>query len=673
MPDSVHTTPHEDAAGASSDVSSATESFSFQADVNQVLDIVIHSLYSHPEIFLRELISNAADAIDRLRFRSLTEHDLLGDERELEIRLYPEREAKAITIMDTGIGMTRAELIENLGTIARSGSQRFLETLREKGQAAEGLDLIGQFGVGFYSSFLVARKVEVTSLAVGENLAYHWCSEASGTFTVEPAPNKITRGTEVKLFLKPDHTSFLDEQSLRSLVRRYSDFVSHPIKLEVEREEGEGKCQQKVKKLETINTASALWRRPKKEISDAQYDDFYTHLTRDWEKPLARTHFHVEGAQAFTGLLFIPRRAPFDLYDRARRRGVCLYVKRVFIMDDCEQLLPEWLRFVRGIVDSDDLPLNVSRELLQEDRVVRAIRKQIVKRTLELLEEIAGGRPADYVAFWKTFGAVLKEGLHYEPEHKDRLAKLVRYASSKQELTSLTDYVGRMPEGQDALYYAIGLDRKAVEGSPHIEGLVKKGFEVLFMTDPIDEWAVHALGEFEGKKLVSAMQSGLDLEKSEPEAGREQREKRGAVLRDLIDRFRAVLQESVSEVRLSARLTDSPCCLVVPEGGLHAHTERWLRATTQGLPPMQRILELNPDHPVIERLRVLNEAKSAEKEVAEWIELLYDQALLAEGSPIVNPQLFARRLTGLMNRALAGPPVGGRGLSEGPSEGPGEA
>ncbi|MEZ6196575.1 MAG: molecular chaperone HtpG [Planctomycetota bacterium] len=623
--------------------SAAPEEHAFQAEVQKVLDIVINSLYSHREVFLRELVSNAADALDKLRFRALTEHDLLADPGELEIRLVPDEDAGTLAIRDNGCGMSRDEMIANLGTIARSGSAEFAAKARESKKEGEaGADLIGQFGVGFYSAFLVADEVTVTSRAAGADEAWRWRSRADGRFTVESAA-MAGRGTEVLLHLRKDQREFLDESRIRFLVRRYSDYVEHPIVLRTEKEEGEGPA------FERINEGAALWKRPKADITDEQYEAFYRHLTHDWEAPAARTHFTIEGGQTFTGLLFVPKRPPFDLYDRDRRRGVRLYTKRVFIMDECEELVPEWLRFLRGVVDSDDLPLNVSREMLQESKATRSIRKSLVKKTLDMLESLAKDDAEAYAAFWETFGAVLKEGLHYEPDHKDRLAKLMRYASSKEELTSLADYVARMPEDQKAIYYAMGPSRNAVEGSPHTEAIVQRGYEVLFMTDPVDEWAVHGLGEFEGKALVSAMKADLDLADDSEEA-KEKASEAEKTYGSLIEKVQAALSDQLESVRISRRLTDSPACLVVPEGGAHAHIERMLRQQNADMPAQKRILEINPDHSVVKGLQRL--VKEGSSEADAWIYLLYDQALLAEGSPIPDPPAFARRMAKLMGKAL---------------------
>ncbi|GIW71152.1 MAG: chaperone protein HtpG [Planctomycetota bacterium] len=631
----------------------AAETFAFQAEVNQILSIVVNSLYSHKEIFLRELISNASDALDKLRARALLERELYEGDETLEIRIVPDPEAGTLTIEDTGIGMSREELIQNLGTIAHSGTRAFLEQLAaERQQAAAGageLRLIGQFGVGFYSAFLVADRVEVTSRPAGAGQAAHrWSSDARGSFTVEPA-ERSSRGTAVTLHLKPEERRFLEGWRLRELIERYSDYVGYEIKLWCE---PEGKDKGGERRFEVVNRGVPVWHKPKEEITKEQYEELYRHLTHDWEPPLAWTHFVAEGTVQFTGVLFIPKRPPFDLFLPEQRAGLRLYVRRVFIMEDCEELLPRWLRFVRGVIDSDDLPLNVSRELLQDSAVVRTIRRNVVRKTLELLEELAQERPQDYAALWRCYGAVLKEGVHLEPEQRERLAKLLRFDSSREEgLVALADYVARMPADQKAIYYAIGESRAAVAASPHTEALRARGWEVLYLTDPIDEFLVHALPRYQDKPLVSAMKAELELE---PAAEQKERlEAKRDELKGLLLRMRAVLGERVRDVRLSSRLTTSPCCLVVPEGGLHAHMERLLRAHGREVPETRRILEVNPEHPLIGYLQRLYEREPTSERLAEWIELLYDQALLGEGSPVSDPARFARRVTALLEQAAA--------------------
>ncbi|GEL74157.1 molecular chaperone HtpG [Myxococcus virescens] len=628
------------------------ETHAFQAEINQLLSLVINSLYSHKEIFLRELVSNASDALDKLRFRAITEPELLADEPALELRLIPDEAKGTLTIEDTGIGMSHDELVKNLGTIAHSGSREFIEALAQKGQQKD-MQLIGQFGVGFYSAYLVADRVEVVSRAAGQGQsAWRWTSEAKGSFTVEPA-ERAARGTSIILHLKEDQKEFLGEWRLRSLITQYSDYVGHPIKLQVSKTTGTGDEAKTETSLEVVNKASALWQRSKSEITDEQYQEFYKHLTHDWEAPLAWTHFKADGNTQFTGLLFVPKQPPFDL-DAQQQRGVRLFVKRVFIMDRCEELVPQWLRFVRGVIDSDDLPLNVSRELLQDSQVVRAIRKHVVKKSVDLLEKLAKDKPDDYLTFWKAFGTVLKEGLATEAEQKDKLGGLLRYESSREEgLTSLADYVGRMKEGQEAIYYVYGESRKAVADSPHLEALKQRGFEVLYMTDPVDEWAAQGLREFQGKSLVSALQADLKLQSTDEQ--KKEQEQHAEGLKTLTTKMKDVLQESVREVRVSDRLTDSPVCLVVPEGGSPAYLERLLqqRGRGAGMPRVKRILEVNPKHPVIEHLKAVHDRDPAAAQVAEWIELLHDQALLTEGSTIADPNRFARRMTGLLTQVAA--------------------
>ncbi|HLM45900.1 MAG TPA: molecular chaperone HtpG [Myxococcaceae bacterium] len=636
-------------------VDTQRETHKFQAEINQLLNLVINSLYSHKEIFLRELVSNASDALDKLRFRSVTEPELLEGASALEIHVIPDADKGTLTLEDTGIGMSHDELVKNLGTIAHSGSREFLDMVAQRGQ--KDVNLIGQFGVGFYSAYLVADRVEVVSRAAGkDSQAWRWTSDAKGSFTVEPA-ERASRGTSVILHLKEDQKEFLDEWRLRSLITQYSDYVNHPIKLQVQKTTGEGDAQKTETQLEVVNKASALWQRSKSEITDEQYQEFYKHLTHDWEAPLAWTHFRTEGNQVFTSLLFLPKRPPFDL-NTPDQRGVRLFVKRVLIMDRCEEMLPQWLRFVRGVVDSDDLPLNVSRELLQDSAVVTGIRKHLTKKTLDMLEKLAKDKAEDYRTFWQAFGTVLKEGLAVDTEYREKLGALVRYESSREEgLTSLADYVSRMKEGQEAIYYIFGESRKAVVDSPHLEALKKRGYEVLYMTDPVDEWAAQGLREFQGKPLVSAMHADLKLKETDEE--KREKEQRAKGLGPLAERMKEVLKEHVREVRVSDRLTDSPCCLVVPEGGSHAFVERMLRERGRSVPRTKRILEVNPSHPIIDYLRAVTEKEASSPQVAEWVELLYDQALLTEGSSVEDPNRFARRMTALMTQVAAQSPVKG--------------
>jgi molecular chaperone HtpG len=610
----------------------------FKAEVSRLLELLVNSLYSNPEVFVRELISNASDALDKLRFRAVTEPGLLPEGERLAVQLIPDPKERTLTISDNGVGMNAEALARELGTVAHSGTRAFLDKIAE---AKKGdVSLIGQFGVGFYSAYLVADSVEVISRAAGEEAAHRWTSDGAETFTIEPA-ERASQGTSVILHLKKD-ADYLEGFQLRTLVRRYSDFLDYPIEL-VTRDE------KKEDKVEVLNQGKALWQRKPAEVTEEQYTELYKHLTHDFEPPLAHRHFQVEGTQLFTGLLFVPKRPPFDLFTPDVEHGLRLYVKRVLIMEKCEELLPRWLRFVRGVVDSEDLPLNVSRELLQDSTVVRVIRKQIVKQIVDLLEELSKDA-AKYADFWKAFGNVLKEGLHFEPDQKARLAPLLRYESSTGDgLVSLADYKARMKEGQQAIYYVIAESRALAEKSPHTEALRKRGYEVLFMTDAVDSFAVEGLDEFDGTKLVSA--TGSDLKLSDAENADEKPAEPTGALRDLSEHIRRKLQDHVSEVRISRRLTDSPVCLVVPEGGLQPYIERIMRATRKDAPRSKRILEVNPEHPLVKNLERMHERDPESAKLGEWIELLFEQALLAEGSPVEDPTRFATRLTTLLQEA----------------------
>jgi len=624
---------------------------SFKAEVSQVLHLVVNSLYSHKEVFLRELVSNASDALDKRRFESVT-HPEMAATGDLKIQISADFMGGTLTISDNGIGMNAAELEQNLGTIARSGTREFLNKIQKAKEASDqGLQLIGQFGVGFYSAYLVADRVDVITRRAGEDSAFRWSSDAQESFTIEPT-ERAEAGTTLVLHLKEDQKEFLNESRLRELVRRYSDYIGHPIEIATppkEPKEGEAPAPA----FERVNQASALWQRSPSEVTEEQYTEFYRHLTHDFEAPLGHKHFKVEGNQEFAGLLFLPKRAPFDLYDPAAKHGIRLHVRRVFVMDDCAELLPNFLRFVRGVVDSEDLPLNVSREILQDSKLVRVIKKQVVNHTLSMIEDLAGKDADLFGKFWADFGAVIKEGIHFESEHRDRIAKIVRYESSTQPgLTTFGDYVSRMKEGQKAIYYATGTSRALLDSSPHLEALKKRGYEVLFMTDGVDPFAVTSLNEFDGKPLVSAMDEDLKLgeeELNDEQRATEAEQKKQA--EPLVERFKSVLASKVGEVRLSTRLTDSPVCLVIPEGGMAPHIERLMMARQMGIPPQKRILELNPGHPLIQNL----EKRDSEEpgNVAAWIELLYDQALIAEGSPLDNPAAFAQRLTTLLTSASA--------------------
>jgi molecular chaperone HtpG len=634
-------------------MSTTAEKHAFQAEVNEVLSLVVNSLYSHREVFLRELVSNASDALDQLNLKALTEPGLLEGDHELRIELVADKKAGTLTIRDNGIGMSRDELIENLGTIARSGTKKLMQSLTP--EQKKDVALIGQFGVGFYSAFLVADTVTVVSRKAGSSEAWSWESQAKNDFEVRPG-ERAGRGTDVTLHLKDDAKEFLDEWPIREIVRKYSDYVRWPIRLEVQRDDGKATK----KEWQTLNAARALWTRPKGELTREQYVEFYKHTSHDWHEPLAWTHFKVEGAHELTGLLFLPGKAPLDLFDR-RKGGVRLFVKRVFILDDAQEILPEWLRFVRGVVDSEDLPLNVSREILQRDATTKFIRKQVVTRTVALLEELAKEGETEvgndverdakkekrerYLEFWREFGRVLKEGVYHEAELRTQLAGLLRYESSRGAgLTGLAAYKQRMPADQKAIYYVGAENLASAQASPHIEALRKKGYEVLFLVDPIDEWVIDALHEFDGTALVSAAKGALDLPGSEEE--KQAREKHGKELAAILARMHAVLDARVKEVRVTDRLTDSPACLISEAHGLSAHMERMLRDSGHAVPEQKRILEVNPEHPVIQRLRAL--AESDDAKFQRWVGLLHDQALLAEGVLPSDPAGFARKIAELM-------------------------
>ncbi|MBK8099966.1 MAG: molecular chaperone HtpG [Planctomycetes bacterium] len=628
-------------------MTTTVEKHVFQAEVNEVLALVVNSLYSHREVFLRELISNASDALDQLSFRALQEHDLLGDDKELRVELIRDPAAGTLTIRDNGVGMTRDELIGNLGTIARSGSKKLMQSLAA--EQKKDLSLIGQFGVGFYSAFLVADSVTVLSRKAGSDDAWIWESEAKGDFEIRPSERK-GRGTDVVLHLKADAKEYLDEWPVRTVVRKYSDYVRWPIRMQVERGDG---AEKKVE-WNTLNAARALWTRSKSEVERAQYVDFYKSLSHEWQDPLAWTHFKVEGTHELTGLLFVPQKAPFDLGER-RKSGVRLFVKRVFIMDDAQEIVPEWLRFLRGVVDSEDLPLNVSREILQRDATTRFIKKQVVGKALTLLEELAAEGETEqeldgekqqvrrYETFWHEFGRNLKEGVYHDVESRERLAALLRFRTDKDDaLHGLKDYVGRMPADQKAIFWVAADNLATARSSPHIEALRKRGYEVLLLTDQIDEWVVDALREFDGKPFTAAAKGALDLPETDEQ--KKHKEEKQKELGSVLERAKTALSEHVKEVRVTDRLTDSPACLVSDEHGMSARQERILREAGHDVPAQKRILEVNPDHPVIRKMQAMTD----EQRFAEWSALLFDQARLAEGALPVDPAAFSKRLAQLM-------------------------
>jgi molecular chaperone HtpG len=600
----------------------------FQAEVRQLLHLMIHSLYSNREIFLRELISNASDACDRLRFVAIGQPELLGS-GELHVEIEPNAATGTLSIRDNGVGMSREEVIENLGTIARSGTRKFLESL--SGDQKKDAQAIGQFGVGFYSAFIVADQVTVLSKRADAD-AVRWESDGEGEYTVEPA-HKLDRGTEVILHLRDDAKEFLEAARLTGIVRRYSDHIGLPIRLK----DAKGEST-------PINQARAFWTRPKSELKDADYVQFYEHLAHDHQPPLAWAHHRVEGTLEYTSLLYIPAHPPFDLWDREHMRGVQLYVKRVFILDKAAELLPTYLRFVKGLVDSADLPLNVSRELLQGNRVVEKIRNALIKRVLDLLEEISVGRAEDYARFWTNFGAVLKEGVVEDVSNRERVAGLSRFHSTREPdapKVSLADYLARMPAEQKEIYYLTAETLGAARNSPHLEGFRKRGFEVLLLTDRVDEWLVAHLNEYQGKKLESVARASKDVDSriETPEKARHETE-----YKDVLARLSKLLESRVQEVRLSDRLTESPSCLVAPEHALSRHFEELLKRAGESPPQTRPILELNPSHPLVEKLK----AATSDETFADFGELLYGQAVLAEGAQLEDPAAFVKRLNKLV-------------------------
>jgi molecular chaperone HtpG len=619
------------------------ETMGFQAEVRQLLDLMIHSLYSNREIFLRELVSNASDACDKLRFEALHNASLFEGDGESRIRIDYDADARTISVADNGIGMNRDEVIANLGTIAKSGTREFFARLT--GDQQKDATLIGQFGVGFYSSFIVADKVTVFTRRAGEQpgQGVRWESDGGGEFTIEMA-EKPTRGTEVTLHLREGQDDLLSGTKLRSIIRRYSDHIVQPILMK--KEEWKDDRMQKLGDDETVNQASALWARPRSGITDDEYRAFYKHVGHDFDDPLAWTHARVEGRQEYTLLLYVPSRAPFDLWDRDARHGVKLYVRRVFIMDDAEQLLPAYLRFVRGIVDSSDLPLNVSREILQESKDIEALRAGSTKKVLDLLAGMAGSDKDKYGKFWPEFGRVLKEGVGEDVANRDKVAHLLRFASTHadtaDEAVSFSDYVARMKEGQDRIYYVTAESFNAARNSPHLEVFRRKGIEVLLMSDRVDEWVVAHLGEFEEKRLVSVAKGGLDLGKLDDEVEKKEGEQEASDLAPFVDRMRKSLGERVKDVRVTRRLTDSPACLVADEHDVSSNLARMLKAAGQKAPPSKPILEVNPKHPVV--MRVKDEARRFD----DWALVLFDQALLAEGGQLDDPAAFVKRVNELM-------------------------
>ena len=640
------------------------ETLTFQTEAKQLLQLMIHSLYSNKEIFLRELVSNASDACDKLRFEALTETKLLEEDSELAIHLHVDTDARTITVTDNGVGMSRQEVIEQIGTIAKSGTREFVETLT--GDQAKDAQLIGQFGVGFYSSFIVADRVTLTTRRAGlaPTDAVRWESSGEGDYTLEPA-SKDLRGTEVTLHLREDEDELLSGHRIRTILHKYSDHITIPIFMPKEAPPSEDSNDSAntpdtagSSEVEKVNQASALWTRAKSEITKEQYHEFYKHVAHDFSEPLTYTHAKVEGRQEYTVLFYIPQQAPFDLFERDQRHGIKLYVRRVFIMDGAEQLMPGYLRFVRGLIDSNDLPLNVSREILQHSRDVEAMKTASVKRVLGLLEDLAKNEPSQYEAFWKGFGRVLKEGVGEDLANKERIGGLLRFATThddnNNQTVSLAEYVDRMKDGQDSIYYITADSFSAAQHSPHLEIFRKKNVEVLLLHDRVDEWLVAHLNEFSGKTLQSVTKGDLNLGELASEnatAEVEAKKKTADDFKPLLERIQQALGDKAKEVRLTDRLTESPACLVTEQDGMSANLERVLRAAGQAVPDVPLVLEINAEHPIVVRLK----DETDDSRFADWSHILFDQAMLAEGGQLTDPAAFVTRLNALMLTMAGGP------------------
>ena len=641
----------------------ATEKKEFKTEVQQLLNLVIHSLYSNKDIFLRELISNGSDAIDRLSFEALSNKELIKDDPEFRIKLFVDNEAKTLRIEDNGIGMTRDELEKNIGTIAHSGTRRFMEELK-KGKAKANPELIGQFGVGFYSAFMVADNVILKTRPATGNESWTWESSGDGTYEISEG-GRDKRGTEITLHLNESSRDYIVEFRLRQIIKKYSDFVEYPVVMDIIRDEtpmdDEGKPKEGAEKQttvteETLNSMKAIWMRPKSEVKKEEYNEFYKHVSHDYTDPLKTIHYSAEGKIEFKALLYLPAKAPFDMFQQeGTKHGIHLYVKRIFIMDNCEALLPRYLRFAKGVVESNDLPLNVSREILQEDVIIKKIEKSVTTKILSELKSMMKKSEEDYLNFYREFGKVLKEGIEVDPTNKDKIKDLLLFESSRTEpgrYVSLKEYTERMALDQKEIYYITGTSRSAVENSPHLEVFKKKEIEVLFMTEPVDEFILSSFGEYDEKSLKSIAQGDIDLgTEEENKIADEQKKEASGKYKKLIKKVQDSLKDEVKEVRLSDRLTDSASCLVTDDGDMNPQMERIFAAMNQQVPETKRILELNPDHPVIETMNDLFAADKKNPKLADYSELLYDQALLTEGIAIKDPARFARLVTGLMVQA----------------------
>ncbi len=635
----------------------------FQTEVKQLLDLVIHSLYSNRDIFLRELISNSSDAIDKVRFESHSNETILESNSDWKIKIIPNKDAGTLTIRDNGIGMNMAEVEENIGTIARSGTKAFMQTLKDQA-ASDNPELIGQFGVGFYASFMVSDKVTMYTRTAGSmDAGCCWESTGDGSYTIEGC-HREQRGTEITLHLKEEFKEYLDEWKIRSIVKKYSDYIQYPVVMDIIRSEVpkgvdgkeiEGAGTIETSKEETLNSMKAIWARAKSDVTEEEYNEFYKHISHDFEAPFRTIHFAAEGTSEFKALIYLPAKKPFDMFMADRKKGLQLYVKRVFITDKCEELIPDYLRFVKGVVDSSDLPLNVSREILQEDVQVKRIQKGLVSKILSTLSEVKDKNFDEYVKFWQEFGQVIKEGVHFDYANKEKLQELVLFESTSTEagsFVSLKEYVARMPEAQKEIYFITGNSRDALEQSPHLEAFRAKGFEVLFLTDPVDEWVVQALTEYDGKILKAVDRGDISIDSEEEKLEKEKkREEAQKEFSDLISFLADRLKDKVKEVRFSNRLTDSACCLVAEEYGMNANMERIMKALNQPVPESKRVLELNPDHAILKAMADIYTQDKAAPALADYADLLYDQAILTEGSPIKDPLRFTRLVSELMVKA----------------------
>ena len=638
----------------------ATEKKEFKTEVQQLLDLVIHSLYSNKDIFLRELISNSSDAIDKLRFNALSNKELINEQTDFRIKLYIDNEAKTLVIEDNGIGMTKEELEANIGTIASSGTRKFMEEIK-KGNSTNNPELIGQFGVGFYSAFMVADKVTMKTRPAGGNNSWTWESSGDGSYEITEG-GRDEHGTEITLSLKEDCRDYIVEFRLREIIKKYSDFVEYPILMDITREEPEldeeGNPKEGAEKKvtiteETLNSMKAIWMRPKNEVKKEEYNEFYKHISHDYTDPLKTVHYSAEGTLEFKALLYLPSKAPFDMFQHEGvKHGINLYVKRVFIMDNCEALVPRYLRFVKGVVESNDLPLNVSREILQEDLVIKKIEKNVTSKILSTLKDMMKKSKEDYIGFYKEFGKVIKEGVEVDPSNKDKIKDLLLFESSKSkpgEYISLKEYTDRMLPEQKNIYFLTGDSRSTIENSPHLEVFKKKDVEVLFMTEPVDEFILPGFGEYSDKSLKSIAQGDIDLgTEEEKKIAEEQKKEVTGKYKNLIKKIEESLKDDVKEVRLSDRLTDSPSCLVTDEGDINPQMERIFAAMNQPVPEVKRILEINPDHPVIEKMNQIFETDKKDSRVTDFSELLHNQALLTEGVAVKDPVRFSKLISDLM-------------------------